>query len=82
MVKIKRATQKDIKASLEIAKELKEWFTKRGIEHRTIDFSINKVIVAFDKGNVVGFLCYSAEGGSLKINWMGVKRDYQRRGIG
>jgi len=30
----------------------------------------------------MGFLCYSSSHGALKIDWMGVQREHQRKGIG
>lgn len=81
-MKIRKANKKDMKESITIAKDLEEWFTKMAIKHMVIDFKINNAIVAIQQGKVVGFLCYSAEGGALKINWMAVKREFRRQGIG
>ena len=84
-MKITIATEKkDIRASLKIAEDLKEWFTETAIENMKIDFvfNVNTLIVAKEKERVIGFLCYTKERYLLKIKWMGVARNCQRKGIG
>ncbi len=80
MMKIRKANKKQIEESLEIAEELKEWFTKDAIKkmHRT--FKTN-LIVALN-GKVKGFFNYKINKNSLSIVWMGVKRDIHRKGMG
>lgn len=81
-MRIRKATRTDLKKSLDIAKDLKEWFTKEAIENMKVDFIVNNTIVAIDKNNFVGFLCYCSDNGAIKILWLGVDKKYWRRGIG
>jgi len=82
-MKVRNASRKsEIKESLDIARSLKAWFTKEAIKSMSIDFNINKLFIAVDNYNVAGFLCYSSKHGTVKILWMGVKREYWRKGIG
>ena len=79
---IRKAKEKDIREALEIAKKLKEWFTKQAIKNMKIDFLVNNLIIATNRDKVIGFLCYYSNYGKIKIIWMGVKRGYQRTGVG
>jgi len=79
---IKEATKPEKKKSLKIASELKEWFTPEGLKNIKTDFDMNHVIVALEKSKVIGFLCYTSYSGKMLLLWMGVKRDYQRKGVG
>ena len=79
---IKIATKKEIEKSLSIAKELNEWFTKEAVKNMKIDFFINNLIVSKEKNEVLGFLCYNSYNGELKILWMGVRKNNQRKNIG
>lgn len=79
-MEIRKANKKQINESLEIAEELKKWFTKNAIKkmHRTFK---KNLIVALN-GKVDGFLNYRINKNSLSIIWMGIKRDVHRKGIG
>jgi len=79
---IRKATKTDISPSLNIAKELNEWFTKEAIKNMKIDFSINNLIIATEKKEIFGFLCYSSYNSIMQLIWMGIKKDSQRKGIG
>lgn len=79
---IAKATANDKKQAIKIAKELNKWFTKEGRMHMKTDFNINHVIVAKDNKKIVGFLCYSTYCGRMELIWLGVKREFQREGIG
>jgi len=74
--------EKDYDAVVYIAQGLPEWFTKTGVEHMKIDFYFQKGIVAEIEGRILGFLFYFSEEGILNISWMGVAKEYQRKGIG
>jgi GNAT superfamily N-acetyltransferase len=78
----KIATEEEKKKAIEIAQSLSEWFTKEGIKNLTTDFEHNKVVVATDNNNVVGFACYTTYCGKLLLIWMGVKRSHWRKKIG
>ncbi len=82
MMEIRKATKKHMEESLEIARDLKEWFTKEALKNMNIDFKINNLFVAVDKEVVVGFLCYNSKDGIMNFIWAGVKREFQRKGIG
>jgi N-acetylglutamate synthase-like GNAT family acetyltransferase len=81
-MKIRKATKKDEKEVIRIAKDLKEWFTKKAIESMKVDFKLNNLVVAIDKDKVAGFLCYTSYDGRMQLIWMGVKKDIRRKGIG
>jgi len=82
-IKIRKATRKDIIESLKIANDLKEWFDNNAREkNMPLDFKLNNLIVAVEGKSVIGFLCYTSYSGKMLLVWMGVKRDYQRKGIG
>ncbi len=81
-MQLRKATEKDKKEAIKIARELKEWFNKEGIKNIKTDFRLNNLVVAVDKGKVLGFLCYATYCGKMQIIWMGVKRNVQREGIG
>ncbi len=81
-MKIRKAIKRDKKEAIKIAKQLKKWFTKDAINNMKVDFSLNNLIVAYNKNKVIGFLCYSSEQGVAKILWMGVNKEYHRQGIG
>ena len=66
--------------SLSIAKELKKWFTEDALKKMKKDFKKN-LIVGFDE-KVVGFLNYEINDGFVRILWIGMDRNYRRKGIG
>ena len=68
--------------SLEIARDLKEWFTREALKNMKIDFKVNNLVVGVDSGEVVGFLCYNSKDGIMNLAWIGVKREFQGKGIG
>lgn len=82
MIKIKKAKESDIKESLKIAKSLNHWFDNYSCSYMALDFKVNNLVVAVDRDKVAGFLCYCAREGSLKIDWLGVKAEYQHKGVG
>ncbi|MBU0957233.1 MAG: GNAT family N-acetyltransferase [Nanoarchaeota archaeon] len=79
---IRKANSSDIKKSLDIAKTLKQWFTKEAIKNMKIDFVINNTIIVINKKEVIGFLCYNSDNGIIKLIWIGVEKEHQRKGIG
>lgn len=81
-LKVVQATEPDKKKAMTIAKSLKEWFNKDGIKSMSIDFKMNHLIVAKEKGKVLGFLSYTTYSGKMLLLWMGVDRIIQRKGIG
>jgi GNAT superfamily N-acetyltransferase len=38
--------------------------------------------VAKENGKVSGFLCYTSYSGKILLMWMGVKKEFQRKGVG
>lgn len=81
-MKITKATNSDKADALLIAKELKQWFTEEGQKNMRVDFIFNNVVVAKEKTEVVGFLCYSTYCGKILLMWMGVKKESQRQKVG
>lgn len=79
---VRESKQSDLREIISIAKELKEWFTKEAVENMKIDFKINNCVVATDLNKIVGFAFYFSEYGKIKIIWLGVKKNNQRKGVG
>ena len=82
MIKIRKARKNDFMNSLLIARSLKEWFTKEAMENMKVDFYLNNLVVALEKKEVSGFLCYTSNNSIMHIIWFGVRKDSQRKGIG
>lgn len=76
------AKNKDLQDSLEIARNLKEWFTKDALENMQKDFFKQNLFVAINQKVVVGFLCFSKKKKYFKILWIGVKKRFQGKGVG
>lgn len=81
-MRVEEATEKEKGEGLVIASDLKEWFTPEGLKNIELDFKMNSVLVAKENSEVVGFLCYTTYCGKMILLWMGVKRSYQRKGVG
>ncbi len=81
-MKIRKATDKDKKEAIKIAKKLPKWFTKEAIRNIEIDFRINNLIIAEEGGKILGFLCFNSTEGFLRIIWLAVDKDNQRKGLG
>ena len=79
---MEEATEKEKGEGLVIASDLKEWFTPEGLKNIELDLKMNSVLVAKENSEVVGFLCYTTYCGKMILLWMGVKRSYQRKGVG
>jgi GNAT superfamily N-acetyltransferase len=47
-----------------------------------VDFELNSLIVAKENGKVSGFLCYTSYSGKILLMWLGVKKEFQRKGVG
>ena len=82
-MKIRKADPKYRKEALKITRELKEWFDKNAREKQIpLDFKLNNLVVALEKEKVIGFLCYTSYSGKMQLIWIGVKKEFQRKGIG
>lgn len=81
-MRITKATKKDKKEAMEVAANLKEWFSEQGLKNMRVDFELNNLIVAKENGKVSGFLCYTSYSGKILLMWMGVKKEFQRKGVG
>ncbi len=81
-MKIIYPNSKQINECLEIAKDLKEWFTPEAIDSMKVDFQVNNLLSVVENNIVIGFICYSSYNGAIKILWIGVKKEFQRKGIG
>lgn len=81
-MQITRATKKDKKEAMKVAVNLKEWFNEQGLKNMRVDFELNNLIVAKENGKVSGFLCYTSYSGKILLMWMGVKKEFQRKGVG
>lgn len=81
-MKIQRAKNKELQDSLQIARNLKEWFTKDAFEKMQKDFVSHTLLVAVHKNGVIGFLCFSKKKNYSKILWVGVQKNCQGKGVG
>jgi ribosomal-protein-alanine N-acetyltransferase len=81
-MQIVKAAKKDREEAIKIATNLKDWFDEIGLRYMKIDFQLNNLFAAKENGQVLGFLCYSSYCGKMLLIWMGVRREYQRKGIG
>ena len=45
-----------------------------------VDFKLNNLTVAKERGRVLGFLCYTSYSGKMLLMWMGVKKEMQKNG--
>lgn len=70
-----------IKEALQIAVELKEYFTKEAIANMEKDFRNDSIIIAEDAG-IQGFLCFGIRNNRHEILWMAVKKEKQGQGLG
>lgn len=79
---IQTITTMDKHHILEIAKSLPQFFTKKGVEFIDTDLhSQNGFIYRMDEKSV-GFIMYFSNQGVAEIGWMGVKPEFQGKGIG
>ncbi|MCR4403713.1 MAG: GNAT family N-acetyltransferase [Candidatus Acetothermia bacterium] len=68
---------------LEVARALPQWFTREGLEEMAQDFELHDGFVATEGDEIVGFITYETLAVDLaELSWMGVRPEYQRRGIG
>ena len=81
-MRITEATKKDKKETMKVAANLGEWFSEEGLKNMRVDFELNNLIVAKENGQVSGFLCYTSYSGKILLMWMGVKKEFQRKGVG
>jgi GNAT superfamily N-acetyltransferase len=80
---IKRLQPDDYEAVLSIAEDLPEWFTETA-RHKTmpVDLRYEEGFVAWESKTVVGFITLYVAEGKLNIGWLGVRKDFQRKGVG
>jgi len=81
-MQITKATKKDKEEAMKVAADLEEWFSEQGLKNMRVDFELNSLIVAKENGKVSGFLCYTSYSGKILLMWMGVKKEFQRKGVG
>ena len=83
MIEVRQLEPDDHEAVLAIARGLPEWFDETAC-HRSIpiDIRYQDGFVATSQGTVVGFITLYIAEGRLNIGWLGVRRDFQRMGIG
>jgi GNAT superfamily N-acetyltransferase len=83
MIIIRPLITADVDAVLAIAEDLPEWFDEyarcKGIP---MDAVHQSGFLALDDDLAVGFATYYIAEGRLNIGWIGVRKEYQRKGIG
>ena len=83
MITIRQLTRADRDKVVQIADNLPEWFDKDA-RSRAIptDVKHQDGFIAFDGEIAIDFVSYFIAEGRLNIGWLGVKKEYQRKGIG
>lgn len=83
-MKIRKSTEKDFKEMIRIAKKLHpKWFDKFAVnKSMPLDLKIHKGFVAEEKNKILGFITYTSNEGEVKISWIGVNPEFQKRWIG
>lgn len=83
-MKIRKSTEKDFQRMMNIAKKLHpKWFDNFAINRSIpLDLKIHKGFVIEEEGKILGFITYASNEGEVKISWMGILPDYQKKGIG
>ncbi len=83
MLKIRRMQSEEEQTILGLVAGLSDWFDK---DARTraipVDIKHHTTFVADNSGDIVGFISLHVFGGRLNISWMGVRNDWQSKGIG
>ena len=82
-IKVRPTQEQDHPAILAVAEALPEWFDAdaRGRSIPT-DLRHQEGFVALSDGEIVGFITLFFAEGRLNMGWLGVRPDYQRKGIG
>ncbi len=73
----------DREAILEIAKTLPEYFSEQGLKAMEKDLEQGDLFGVYEGNEMIGFVVYkelSPE--AIEMAWLGVKKEYQGRGIG
>ncbi len=82
-VSIRSMIDDDRPAIAEIVNTLKEWFDATARERSIpVDLRYQQGFVALVGSQTVGFVTGYVADGRLNIGWLGVRRDWQRCGIG
>ena len=79
-MQITEPNKKELLEAIEIAKTLKDWFNDEAIKNLKVDFEHNTVVIAKDKEEVVGFMCYTTNCGRTLLIWLGAKKG--SKGVG
>lgn len=91
MIFIRGAAASDCEAMLSVARSLPEWFNEQGLREMARDFASHQGLVAVSgsgaEAEVVGFATWfpspdPTEPNLAEITWLGVRREFQGRGIG
>ena len=80
---IREYDDKDFNQTLNIAKQLPDWFDNDALERAIpIDLKHQKVFVAEEKNKIFGFITLFVTEGRLNIGWLGVHPEKHNHGIG
>ena len=83
MIQYREGKHSDLEGILAVALDLPEWFDEDARNRSIpIDIQHQKSFIALDNDTVVGFVTLFVNEGRLNIGWIGVKKEFQRRGIG
>ncbi len=82
-MKIRESTEKDYNGMLKIAKRLYlKVFDSLAMSSMLVDLKIHKSYVAEERGKILGFVVFTSSDGKVRISWIGVDPESQRKGIG
>ena len=81
-MEVRKTREKDFKEICDILFSLLEWFDENARKAIPVDLQYQKGFVAVEDGKVVGFVTYYVAEGAVVIGWMGVRKEFHRKGIG
>lgn len=79
--------EEDYEGLLEVARALPQWFTREGLAEMAQDFKLHEGFIATDGSKIIGFITYAPSPYTpvvdlAELTWMGVRPEYQCRGVG
>jgi GNAT superfamily N-acetyltransferase len=82
-VQVRPAIPNDIPAIVSLAQSLDAWFDEHALTIAIpTDVKHQTTFIAIDRGELIGFISLYVAEGRLNIGWIGVRKDWHRRGAG
>jgi len=67
---------------LDIARDLRDWFSLSGLEKMAVDLRLYDTHCAYLDGELAGFINLKYSATMVEIVWLAVKREFQGHGVG